>query len=55
MTTENVVITKLIASNNMMLTNGKVYCREVYLGVNDSPDNWWEVPENEYRGPEEAV
>ena len=34
-------------SDGYVLTNGEVYSRAVYLGVNDSPDNWWEVPESE--------
>ena len=41
-------ITKITASDGMMLTNGKVYSDEVYLGVNDSPDNWHEIPLAEY-------
>lgn len=29
----------------MALTNGETYSTRVYLGVNDSPESWWEVPE----------
>ena len=35
----------------MALTNGKVVIREggfVDIGVNDSPDNWYEITEEEY-------
>jgi hypothetical protein len=32
----------------MILTNGKVYGKEIYLGVNDVPDNWHEVTIDEY-------
>lgn len=39
---------KLTASEGMMLTNGEIYGKEIYLGVNDSPDNWHEVPKEEY-------
>ena len=28
----------------MVLTNGETYSYKVYLGVNDSPENWREVP-----------
>lgn len=39
---------KLTASEGMMLTNGEIYGKEIYLGVNDSPDNWHEVTIAEY-------
>jgi hypothetical protein len=32
----------------MVLTNGTAYGKEIYLGVNDSPNNWWEITEEEY-------
>ena len=41
-------LTKIIASNGMVLTNGETYSKEVYLGINDSPDNWHEITEEEY-------
>ena len=41
-------ITKITASNGMILTNGEVYSEEVYLSVNDSPDNWHEIALEEY-------
>lgn len=34
---------KLIASDGMMLTNGKVIGREVFLGSGDCADNWYEI------------
>ena len=40
---------KLIATEGMVLTNGKSYGRIVYLGKNDSPDNWHEITEAEYQ------
>ena len=39
---------KLTASDGMILTNGEVYGKEIYLGVNDIPDNWHEVSIAEY-------
>lgn len=39
---------KLEASNGMVLTNGEVYGKEIYLGKNDSPDNWHEITDAEY-------
>lgn len=38
-------------SEGMALTNGETYSEpntSVSLGVNDSPDNWWEITEEEY-------
>lgn len=41
-------ITKLTASDGHMLTNGDVYGKEIYLGVNDSAANWREITIEEY-------
>lgn len=35
----------LEASDGMVLTNGEIYSDKVYLGVNDSPENWHEIPD----------
>ena len=35
----------LKANEGMMLTNGELYGRMIFLGTGDSPDNWWEVTE----------
>ena len=43
-------LTKLTPSEGMVLTNGETYSSEVYLGKNDSPDNWWEITREEYEG-----
>ena len=41
---------KLTANEGMVLTNGETYSSvggSVYLGVNDSPDNWYEIAAGE--------
>ena len=48
MTKETITSIKLIASDGMILTNGEAYGKEVYLGTGDSPDNWYEITEEEY-------
>ena len=40
---------KLVAKEGMILTNGEVYSKEVYLGVIDKPENWYEITEEEYK------
>ena len=44
---ESIEIITLIPSDGYVLTNGETYSEKVYLGINDSPDNWWEIPESE--------
>ena len=39
---------KITASEGMMLTNGSEYSKEIYLGKNDSPENWHEITDAEY-------
>lgn len=39
---------KLTATDGYVLTNGEVYGKEIYLGCNDSPNNWHEITEEEY-------
>ena len=43
-----VELTKITASDGMMLTNGETYSKEIYLGCNDSIDNWHEITDTEY-------
>ena len=48
MKTTIIELKKLTASKGKVLTNGEVYSKEIYLGVNDSADNWHEITEDEY-------
>ncbi len=41
-------LTKVTATEGMVLTNGETYSKEIYLGVNDSVDNWHEITDAEY-------
>lgn len=45
MITEKVTVLK--ADDGKLLTNGDTYGKVVYLGYNDSIDNWYEVDEAE--------
>lgn len=38
---------KLTPSEGMTLTNGEAFGKEIYLGKNDSPDNWYEITDAE--------
>lgn len=40
------------AEEGKVLTNGETYSSvggSIFLGVNDSIDNWWEITEEEYQ------
>lgn len=37
----------LKADEGMMLTNGETFGNVVYLGFNDSADNWYEITDKE--------
>lgn len=41
-------LTKVTATEGMMLTNGETYSKEIYLGCNDSIENWHEITDAEY-------
>lgn len=46
---DTIIINKIVADEGFVLTNGQgVYSKEIYLGKNDSPINWWEITEYEY-------
>lgn len=47
MKTKPIQLITLEADEGMVLTNGETYSRFVYLGVNDSSENWYEIPESE--------
>ena len=44
---ETITRIKLIASDGMILTNGEIIGKEVFLGTGDSADNWHEITEAE--------
>lgn len=48
MTETTITMRKLTASEGYVLTNGDVYGKEAYLGVNDSAENWHEITDAEY-------
>jgi hypothetical protein len=48
MNIQTIELKKLTASDGYVLTNGEAYGKEIYLGVNDSPDNWREITNEEY-------
>lgn len=48
MKTSEVKIVVLEPDEGNVLTNGETYSDKVYLGKNDSPDNWREVPADSY-------
>ena len=45
---------RLTADDGMTLTNGKFFSKNVYLGCNDSPDNWREITDEEAEKLKEA-
>lgn len=57
MEVSTIEIKKLTASYGMVLTNGEAYSSvggDVFLGVNDTPENWREITEEEYLAIEKA-
>lgn len=40
-------MTKLVADEGYVYTNGETSGKTVYLGKNDKPENWWAIPESE--------
>jgi hypothetical protein len=48
MNISTIQLQKITASYGMVLTNGEVYGTEIYLGINDSVANWYEIPKYQY-------
>lgn len=44
---ETIKLWKLTAAEGMTLYNGEAFGKEVYLGKNDCPENWHEIPDAE--------
>jgi len=40
-------IIEVIADEGMILTNRETYAHHLWLGIEDSPANWQEIPEEE--------
>lgn len=48
---KTIELIEIKANEGMVLTDGEAYSSvggSIYLGVNDSPDNWHEITEEEY-------
>ena len=52
MKTQPIQLIALESDEGMVLTDGETYSTKVYLGINDSVENWWEIPESEMPTPE---
>lgn len=48
MNTEYITLTKITASDGMVLTNGEIYGKEIFLSQTDSAYNYREIPISEY-------
>lgn len=48
MQTEYITRTKLTAGEGMVITNGEVYGKEIFLSQTDNPYDYHEIPESEY-------
>lgn len=44
---------EIFPDEGMTLTNGASYSKHVYLGKWDSPENWWEIPDEDVPEEEE--
>ena len=43
-----ITLRKLTATEGFVLTDGEAYGKEIYLGKNDSAENWHEITDAEY-------
>ena len=43
-----ITLRQLSSSVGHVLTNGEVYGKEIYLGINDKVENWNEITDAEY-------
>lgn len=50
-----ITLRKLTASDGHVLTNGDVYGKEIYLGINDKAENWHEITAEEYADIEKEI
>ena len=48
MTETTITLRKLTATEEHVLTNGDVYGKEIYLGINESLENWHEITDADY-------
>jgi hypothetical protein len=48
MVKETITRIKLISAEGMILTNGEIFGKEIFLSENDTPENWHEITEEEY-------
>ena len=39
----------IVAKEGMWLTDGETFSKSVYLGNNDSAENWYEITDSEYK------
>lgn len=55
MKTDNIMLRSLEAEEGMWLTNGETISKKVYLGINDSPENWREITDTEAKEIKEKL
>lgn len=48
MTIETIIRTKLIASEGMILTDGEIYGKEIFLSLNKEAEDFYEITEAKY-------
>ena len=48
MQTEIITMTKIIAADGMVLTNGEVHGKVIFLATTDKAENYYEITDAEY-------